>query len=186
MSNQVQFRRGTTVDHSTFTGAEGEITVDTTKKTLVVHDGVTAGGAPLAKEAAVLPAGGSVGQVLKKNSTDNYDASWGDAGSSAVENWITPTFQNNWVNYDAVSFGTAGYFKDLSGVVHLRGMVKSGTLNTAIFTLPIGYRPAYVEINPTVANGSLGRVDVLPNGAVYLVTGSNAAVTLAGISFRAA
>jgi hypothetical protein len=45
----VQIRRGTTAEHSTFTGLVGEITVDTTKDTLVVHDGVTAGGYPLAK-----------------------------------------------------------------------------------------------------------------------------------------
>jgi hypothetical protein len=31
----------------------GELTVDTTKNTVVVHDGVTAGGIPLAKESAV-------------------------------------------------------------------------------------------------------------------------------------
>ena len=47
MPTQIQFRRGTTVEHSTFTGAAGELTVDTTKNTLVVHDGSTAGGTPL-------------------------------------------------------------------------------------------------------------------------------------------
>ena len=47
---QVQRRRGTTAEHASFTGALGEITVDTTKKTVVVHDGTTAGGIPLAKE----------------------------------------------------------------------------------------------------------------------------------------
>lgn len=50
MSTQLKLRRGTTAQHSTFTGASGEITVDTTKKTIVVHDGSTAGGVPLAKE----------------------------------------------------------------------------------------------------------------------------------------
>lgn len=44
MSKQVKWRRGTTAEHSTFTGAIGEVTVDTTKDTLVVHDGVTRGG----------------------------------------------------------------------------------------------------------------------------------------------
>ena len=50
MPTQVQRRRGTTAQHATFTGAVGEITVDTTKKTAVVHDGTTAGGMPLARE----------------------------------------------------------------------------------------------------------------------------------------
>jgi len=51
MAKQVQFRRGTTSQHSTFTGAVGEITVDTDKNTAVVHDGSTAGGVPLAKSS---------------------------------------------------------------------------------------------------------------------------------------
>ena len=50
MSKQVRFRRGTTANHSTFTGAEAEITVDTTKNQVVVHDGATAGGIPLLRE----------------------------------------------------------------------------------------------------------------------------------------
>ena len=50
MSTQVQRRKGTTVQHSTFTGASAELTVDTTKNTVVVHNGSTAGGFPLAKE----------------------------------------------------------------------------------------------------------------------------------------
>lgn len=50
MTTALKLRRGTTSQHSTFTGADGEVTVDTTKKTVVVHDGATAGGAPLMKE----------------------------------------------------------------------------------------------------------------------------------------
>jgi hypothetical protein len=50
MSKQVRFRRGTTTQHATFTGAEAEITVDTTKNQVVVHDGATAGGVPLLRE----------------------------------------------------------------------------------------------------------------------------------------
>lgn len=50
MADQLQFRGGTTTEHSTFTGALRELTVDTTKKTIVVHDGATLGGNPLARE----------------------------------------------------------------------------------------------------------------------------------------
>lgn len=49
MANALQLRRGTTTEHSSFTGLVGEVTVDTTKDTVVVHDGSTAGGFPLAK-----------------------------------------------------------------------------------------------------------------------------------------
>lgn len=48
MATQIQLRRGTTSQHSSFTGAAGEITVDTDKDVAVVHDGSTAGGFPLA------------------------------------------------------------------------------------------------------------------------------------------
>jgi hypothetical protein len=47
MSKQVQFRRGTYIESEAFTGAEGEITVDTDNTTLRVHDGVTQGGKPI-------------------------------------------------------------------------------------------------------------------------------------------
>ena len=50
MATQVQFRRGTTAETSIFTGALAEVTVDTTKDTCVVHDGVTAGGFPLLRQ----------------------------------------------------------------------------------------------------------------------------------------
>ncbi len=47
MPTAVQFRRGTTLEHNTFIGAVGELTVDTDKNTVVVHDGATTGGTPL-------------------------------------------------------------------------------------------------------------------------------------------
>ena len=50
MARLLKLRRGTTSQHSSFTGAEGECTVDTTKDTLVVHDGSTAGGRPLLRQ----------------------------------------------------------------------------------------------------------------------------------------
>ena len=50
MATQVQFRRGTTGQHSAFTGAVGEVTVDTQKKTVCIHDASTLGGFPLLLE----------------------------------------------------------------------------------------------------------------------------------------
>ena len=49
MAKVVQRRRGTTSEHSSFVGLVGEITVNTTTKTAVVHDGTTAGGFALAR-----------------------------------------------------------------------------------------------------------------------------------------
>ena len=52
MTKQVQLRRGTTAEHAIFTGAEGELTINTTLDIAVVHDGITVGGRPLVGAAA--------------------------------------------------------------------------------------------------------------------------------------
>ena len=58
MAKLLKLRRGTTTQHGSFTGAEGEVTIDTTKDTAVVHDGTQAGGRPLLREdMSNLPAG---------------------------------------------------------------------------------------------------------------------------------
>jgi hypothetical protein len=49
MAIQLQLRRGTTEELDNFTGAEGEVVVDTLNSTLFVHDGITLGGHELAK-----------------------------------------------------------------------------------------------------------------------------------------
>jgi hypothetical protein len=46
MARRIQFRRGTTAQHAVFVGAPGELTVDTDKNIVVVHDGITPGGFP--------------------------------------------------------------------------------------------------------------------------------------------
>jgi uncharacterized protein (UPF0333 family) len=48
-TKRVQLRKGTEVEHSSFTGALAEVTVDTTKKVLRVHDGTTVGGFEVSK-----------------------------------------------------------------------------------------------------------------------------------------
>jgi len=51
-TKRVQLRRGTTAEHAVFTGAEGELTIDTTRDIAIVHDGVTPGGHELVGVAA--------------------------------------------------------------------------------------------------------------------------------------
>jgi hypothetical protein len=53
VATQIQYRRGTGVQNDAFTGALGEVTVDTTNKTLRVHDGATIGGSNVATVAYV-------------------------------------------------------------------------------------------------------------------------------------
>ena len=47
MSTQIQYRRGSSAQTASFAGALGELTVDTTNRVVVVHDGATLGGFPL-------------------------------------------------------------------------------------------------------------------------------------------
>jgi hypothetical protein len=64
MPKQVRIRRGTTAQHAAFVGADGEITFDTTKKVLVLHDGVTPGGKPLEGFLVLNPGNPLVAQVI--------------------------------------------------------------------------------------------------------------------------
>jgi hypothetical protein len=83
MATQLQLRRGTTTEHTSFTGAVGEVTVDTTKDVLVVHDGATAGGFP---QAAKANADGTI-SLIKKDGT-----SAGSINSSGLfNNTLTST-----------------------------------------------------------------------------------------------
>ena len=72
MSNtQLRLRRGTTAEHANFTGAQGELTVDTDKNALVLHDGATQGGIQIARESAVnvLDYGASPTETASNNTT---------------------------------------------------------------------------------------------------------------------
>ena len=59
MPTQLQFRRGTTSQNNGFTGAVGEITVDTDTDALVLHDGSTAGGIEIVPAGTIVAFGGS-------------------------------------------------------------------------------------------------------------------------------
>ena len=96
MARQVQLRRGTTTQHSTFTGAVGEVTVDTTKDTVVVHDGSTAGGVPLLK-AADLAAGTGIdvtGTTITNTSPDQTVVLTSGTGISATGTYPNFTITN--------------------------------------------------------------------------------------------
>lgn len=90
---QIQRRRGTTAEHATFTGAVGEVTIDTTKKTTVVHDGATAGGLPQAREDL---SNITIASLTAK--TTPVDADLALIGDSAAANAPKKlTFANLWV-----------------------------------------------------------------------------------------
>jgi hypothetical protein len=132
------------------------------------------------------------------------------SGGDTDGTWIEPTLTNSWVNYDAAGtgFAQAAYMRK-NGVVYLKGLVKSGTDATAIFTLPPGYRPAESNIFSGIVSsvsettgaatagtahthpipiGVVGiRIDVDANGVVSKrnSVAANGYLSLSGISFIA-
>ena len=97
MATQVQQRRGSTAEHSTFTGAAGEITVDTTKDTAVVHDGSTAGGFPLVKEAAIgVSVQGYDADTAKTDNVQTFTAAQrGEITTLTSASTVTPDFADS-------------------------------------------------------------------------------------------
>jgi hypothetical protein len=91
------------------------------------------------------------------------------------------------VNYDAVN-NPVGYFKDSSGVVHLRGALKNGTLGSIAFVLPTGMVPETTANFSVIGStsGAQGWVFITPAGGVTLQAGSTSFMCLDGISFKAA
>ncbi|MED0680726.1 hypothetical protein P4T20_15780 [Aneurinibacillus thermoaerophilus] len=100
--------------------------------------------------------------------------------------WIPAVLLNGWVNCGG-SFATAAYRKDEFGFIHLKGSIKSGAMPSTAFKLPQGYRPKEYLKFPTISSGFvLANVDVSGTGDVYVNnTGTNALITLDGISFLA-
>ena len=103
----------------------------------------------------------------------------------ATEGFIAPTLLNGWADFGG-SYNPAGYYKDRFGVVHLRGLVKSGTVGAAIFTLPAGYCPANKEVLSSISNGAIGYYELSNTGNMVLIAGSNVYASLDGLTFRAA
>lgn len=105
------------------------------------------------------------------------DAAWTNVGS----------FSNSWVNYGLGTLSAS--YRLIGDRVLLRGAIKSGTVGSAAFTLPSGYRPTGTIILPALSNGAIGRLDidssgnVIPGGASS--TGSNVVFALDGVVFSA-
>jgi len=141
MPTQLQLRRGNTAQTATFTGAVAEITVDTDKKTVVVHDGTTAGGFALALESAQLDqfaftkanlafdrANSAFAQANAAFDTANtkFNSAGGTiSGNVIVTGNVTPTTDN------VYSLGSVGNrWKDLfvgPGSINIDGIVIGNT-----------------------------------------------------------
>jgi len=105
MSRQVQLRRGTAVQHQTFTGLVGELTMNTTNNSLRLHDNVLNGGHEMLKadmSNVLISSDGtfslldSLGQVSVRitnvaDPVDNQDV--------ATKSWVLANIGNNVGNF---------------------------------------------------------------------------------------
>lgn len=84
-----------------------------------------------------------------------------------------PAFLNSWVNFSA-GWQVARFWRDPMGVVHLEGLVKSGTpgATSVVFTLPTGYRPSFDLTAATYSAAGVGRITVKSTGDVVVEVGS--------------
>ncbi len=89
-----------------------------------------------------------------------------------IDVWHPVTFQNSWENYNP-GVTNAAYRKGADGSVEIRGLVKNGVINTPIFTLPPGYRPAKQLNLPTASNGGFAHFSISVDGTVIPANGSN-------------
>jgi len=128
MAKRLQLRGGTTSQHSTFTGALREVTVDTDKDTLVVHDGATAGGFPLATAT----------NLTALSATNLTSGTVPDArlSSSVTQNLSTQTLTNKTltspkINEDVAVTSTATELNLLDGV---SGLVQADFTKLAAVT----------------------------------------------------
>ncbi len=87
--------------------------------------------------------------------------------------WIVhPAYVNGWLDWDNTNNPVA--YRRVGGVVFLRGLVKLGVINTAVFFLPAGFRPSIEVLLATTC--SLGHAEIRVNnvGQVW-VGGPNSA-----------
>jgi hypothetical protein len=118
--------------------------------------------------------------IGRASTYDTNTDGWHEVGTTGE-----PAFENSWVNYGSPNV-TAAFMKDSMGFVHLKGLIKSGTLDAGAFTLPVGYRPSASVHFPTVSFSAFGRVTVSAIGEVVIDTPSNNTwVSISCINFRA-
>jgi hypothetical protein len=192
MSTKVQFRRGTTSEHSAFTGSVGEITVDTDKEVVVVHDGTTVGGWPapsLAFTQAAFNAANAAGSsatvvaaftqansaFTQANSgytqanTATTNAAAADSKAVTAGLYANSAYTQANTDYTTIS-ATAGVYGGSTNIpvvtLAANGRVSSIT-NTAI-SIPSSYTDANVAAYLPTYTGNIGANRITTTGNVSI------------------
>ena len=190
MSTQVQTRRGNTAQTAAFTGSIAELTVDTDKKVVVVHDGTTAGGNPLIKANASI----TTGQILTSNGSHLLALSnTGTAGTYGNSTYIPVVTTDA---YGRVSSVTNTAIAITSGAVTGVMTFAQGGANATSYTtggLLTSNGTAFVSVAntgtagtyanaayiPVITTDAYGRVSAVTNTAVAIDTAALTSGTLA-------
>lgn len=106
--------------------------------------------------------------------------------ASTTTAWVNATMTGTWVNFGGGN--QVAQYRMVADIVYIRGLIKSGTLGSTAFTLPVGFRPpANVRVPISSALGTAGGlpyVAVSPAGAVSAGDmASNANVSIDGVQF---
>lgn len=145
MAKRVQFRGGTTLAHATFKGAEREISIDTDKHTVVVHDNVKLGGYPLAKDSDVIKKDSDtgsakipVGTTAQRTATPTSGLLRHNSELNRIETY--DSIANAWVVFGGQYLGNSaikavGY---LSNTTNENLVVKAGTTAFAVDNITVG------------------------------------------------
>lgn len=179
MPTRVQFRRGTTAEHSTFTGAVGEVTVDTDKEVVVVHDGVTAGGYPLARQdlnnvSSIADTKLATISTANKVSNSATTATSNNTASAIVARDASGNFSAGTIT--AALTGNATTASTLQTARNIQGVSFNGSANITVVTAGSGI---------TVSGTTVTNAGVLSiNGNAGTI--SNVAVTNTAQTFTAA
>lgn len=105
--DKIRLKRGNTTVSTGYTGVVGEITMDTTLKTIRVHDGVTAGGTRLATQAELANAAignidlsgyATTAEITAANASINSFKTYANATFSTVANAASQQTQINSIN----------------------------------------------------------------------------------------
>ena len=176
MPTQIQLRRGSTVQTSTFTGAAGEITVDTDKKVVVVHDGASAGGIPLARgnhaqaafDAANATSTGSTSAGSYANSAYSTANTAATNATTADQRAVTSGVYAN-AAFAAANAKFSATGGTISGDVVVTGnlSVSGNVFNVDATNLNVEDNMIYLNANNTVVNPDLGFAGNYNDGAYH-------------------